>query len=163
MKFEKVRLASSELARAKEASRADAIVAITGLEEGLREALEGEKLKGLPNIAHSSSAPYRGAQVRTKRLNDPLPRPAHGQEWGREALVMNMDGVLALTRASSDGAIEERVADASDLRAEDLVDVAEAIVTLVDVHCQAAARRAGQYKRLRRLAGAINRALEEES
>jgi hypothetical protein len=147
----------------QEQANSAAVKSIRAIEQELREELAGKVILGLPNLSHSSTQPFRGIQVRTRRADTPLPRVKYGEARGREVLCWGLDGSLVMACALADGTVDSRPLADDEIRAEDLESVLEAFVALSAAYLRASENRQGRYGRILGLAKAIDAVLEEEA
>lgn len=164
-RFDEIEKQTVEMARERRAAHAAAVGAIRDITYAVRQALHGEALRGLPNLSSYSTSPYRGVLVRCKHgaWDRGLPRPRRGEQWGRPALVYQMDGHLALARQDRAGDINVRPILDEELRAEDAELVAGAVSHALDLHLSHVERRTRRYAEMRRISETIRTALAKEA
>ena len=157
--------ASEVLRDTRERARVEAIAAIRAMERALLDALAGETLKGIRDIAPG----YAAARVRSVGRNDvsipyePLPEPRPGFSVGREVLVVTAYGRLdmAHTLRVDQGSIVvgHRPADDPDLLIEDVEHLARLFAELLGEHVARARKTAERFGHLDAIAQRISAAL----
>jgi hypothetical protein len=150
------------MAKVREEARESAVLAIRSLEDALVEALGGEKLLGLPNLA-SSKLPWRGARVRGgagKRLSTQY--FGKGGGWSRPVLCVEETGHVVLVSRSRSGEISTRQAMDDELIAEDVAHLAELLPTIIETHIKRAEARRETFARLRALSTRIKAATGDD-
>jgi len=152
--------AIDELAAIKSRAREASVRAIRGMMRALRDGLRGSTLRGVPNLALSTT-PYRAVRVRCKAIDVPLDC-ALGTGWGEKALCINLAGELVFARRNGRGDVQEWAVLDEELLAEDAEDVAEALVAMLKAHVATAERASEKFVDLQRLAERIVTALEED-
>ena len=156
--LEQTRDGGELLREAREKARPACIAAVRKLEAALVEALDGEKLKGLPKLDETERARFYAARARGKRIDERL--------TDKEVLVVAQDGRLhmASVRPEVSGAflgspVESRPAADDELLAEDVEDVARAVEEVLGRHLALIAKSAERYERLADLARKLEAAL----
>lgn len=156
--LEDVRAAQSRLAMSRTSARESAIEAIRSLEARLVETLDGEVLRGMPNLLPDAPKQFYAMQLRG-RVDRYLPLE------GRAEIVLTREGKLAW--AVRDGgsplrpyvtAVIGPVAD-DDLRAEDLRAFVEVVQTALQRHLARLADTERTYVRADELARRLHSAL----
>lgn len=137
-------------------ARKVSLQAIRGMIAAVQGALDGEPLRGLPNLA-SSSHPYAAARVRSKAIDEPLSR-----QKDKADLCINRRAQLVFAWRTEDGVTLEKPARDDDLFAEDAEHVAETLVAVLERHRLASGRAARRYDDILKIAKRINRALDGE-
>lgn len=143
--------ASDNLQSARADARKSAISAIRAVEQALLASLDGEKLRGLPEIATR----YRAARVRGKRIDLTLD---HEHARGKEHLVIGEDGKLSMARYEKFGVTWRPVQD-DELLIEDVEAVAGAARAVLERHLETVAKTTRRYEELRALSDRIKRLL----
>jgi hypothetical protein len=142
--LEEVAIVSARTRQAKESAREKCVSAIRRLELALVEALDGESLRNLPNLAYPSDR-FFALRVRSTST-DPL---------DRDALVLLPSGMLAMA-GRPPHYVREEALDDSELLAEDVEFVAATVERALTLHLDGAeervARSTARFERLERLA-----------
>jgi len=158
-----VALASDELFAARESARAEAIAAIRAMETALVEALGGETLKGLREVAPG----YPAARARCFAAKDagrpyePLPEPRGGGD-GREVLVVTSRGRLEMAKTvvrAGRVVVQTRWAEDGDLLVEDVEHLPRLFAQLLGEHVARSRRTTSRLIRLESVARQISAAL----
>lgn len=142
-------------------ARAVAISAIRAVEAEVLNALDGAQLRGMADLMRGAvAAPWRGAHLRKKDLDEALPFDGapclavseHGQLVFVARDVENFDGV----------AMRPRVVAALDaeLAAEDLVAVVRNLARALARHADRVGASAARYAEVLELAARLSRALD---
>lgn len=153
----RAKAATEAAVRERESASATARKAINLIIDALAEIIGGESLRGLPNLATSSS-PYRGIRVRaTKRALWELPKD------GKEVLCLNMRGKLVFAKYLDDLSVAERTCDLDMVRAEWAEDVAEAAISAINYHLAACDKAGKRYAKISKLNKRLVAALTEET
>lgn len=143
---------------AKQATaRMSAVRVIRALETALQTALDGDKIRGLSNIAGNDPGPsFQAARIRTDKgfgLDEFLP------EDGREVLCLSKVGDLVMAKRAPVGGVTSRHVRDDELQAQDLEPVVRVVQSALERHITRASRTAAGYDRVNalsgRLAGAI--------
>jgi hypothetical protein len=147
-----VRAGQDDLAAAREGAREAAVSAIRAVEGALVEALQGEHLRGLPNLGTSDRRFY-GLRVRSSDEN------AGEQLFSERVLVLTKEGRLALAHWVLDGmSLDVKDARDEDLLAEDLEHVLRTTARAAAAHGIAIGRTTDRFLRI---ASAAARVLAE--
>jgi hypothetical protein len=145
--------ASAALRLTRERTRVSAVAAIRRLERALVEALDGETLKGLREIAPGYSA------ARVRGSDDSLPEPKTFEAYGRSVLVVDATGDLVMATRRRVGGVCVRRATDEDLLLEDVESVARVFTRVLTEHVERARRSAEKFDALDVLARKIVDAL----
>lgn len=135
-----------------ELSRTAALRAIFRMLERLKEELDGERLRGLPNLGLDSNS-YRAARVRARR-------GAHTKKpdellWKR-TLVLTEHGDMVFARWNhTDNAWEVDAPMPADLFPEDAEKLANTIVECVALHLRKQKDSGRRYDSIRRFANSL--------
>lgn len=147
----------ARLARESQAdARASALVAIRAIERALVEALNGEYLRGLPNIApKGDKAPCHGFNLRTKSGAEAISRSG-------SSLILARDGrfyVALAAKLPGTFAVFMRLVGDVELAAEDLETIAPRVEEAIRIHVQRSERASARYRRVEQLGVKISEAL----
>lgn len=117
--------------------------AIRALEKALVDALDGEVLRGLPNLgAGSGGVVFYAARVRGGRASEPLPTYAPT----KRVLVLRKDGRLAIARRVDLPGSE--LARDEELLAEDLAAFCALLLAVLKRHLDVSAATEDRYRSL---------------
>lgn len=145
--FEAAREVSLRVATVRHEARERSVAAIRSLEAKLREVLAGESLRGLVDLAPSSTSPFVAARVSGKssvgigKIDKILPSD------GRESLVILRDGTIAVAMVSADGSVDSAPAEDEDLLVEDLEPLVAAVASVLRRYVEKSERTAVNYAR----------------
>ena len=141
------RLQTRAYALARDGAKAEAIAFIRQLIEALHEALDGESLKGLPDLVPDwRDTEFAAARVRG-RWDTPLdPAPVRGSG----ALVLRADGLLSWAWRSQLEVEDVKLAPVADdgLRAEDAENIARLVCRVLPLHVARAGDGQRRYRAL---------------
>lgn len=156
--------ASAELTAEQLAARTASWQSITAMLAAVRVQLGDHPLKGMENLS-TSTMPYRACQIRRKRPWEPLSQPPRAETdphvHGDPALVLDSTVQLMVARRNALGEVDARPAAPEDLLSEDAADVAEVLVYALRRHLVETGNGKERYRKLRRLAERLERALGE--
>lgn len=145
-------------------ARTASLNAIKGMMAALMDILDGETLKGAPNLVGGGdgSRPYRGYRVRTAagKWDAGLEWP-EGDFLGHEALVINIHGQLRFAALGRDVLVKERAASDDDLISEDAEKLANTLAIALQRHIAKCERGDARYRRMRRFSDAVATAIVE--
>lgn len=148
-----VRKQSKRLAETRVLAKREATVSIRLIEKWTVDNLEGERFRGLPNLAPKDSAPFFGMRIRGKS-DEKLPA-------GRPVLIMDEMGMLMMATLG-DGVTTSEVATDEDLRAEDVISVARKIGVAMGKHEELCITASAKFEECRRVAEAIAKILPKD-
>jgi hypothetical protein len=146
--LEGVRSGQDELAAAREEARERAVSAIRAVESALVEALQGEHLRGLPNLG---TAERRFYGVRVRSSDENAGESVRYEERAVQTLIVAKDGQLAFARARApdgeDGLVVVPARD-EDLLAEDLEHVLRTVARVAAQHGVAVGRSTDRFLKI---------------
>jgi hypothetical protein len=138
-------------------ARTACVRAVRKLEETLREALGGEKLRGLPVLYEDTNVQFYGARARGKKIDGTIGEKA--------ILVIDGDGSLRMVkvarviadidRAQMKAEVVTSLVEDAELLVEDVEDVARAVEEVLRRHLAYIAKRSERYTRLATLAARL--------
>lgn len=128
----------------QERAAAQSISAIRAIESRLVEALDGERLRGLPNLGNDEHR-FHAARVRGRYASEVLPFD------GREILVVDGDGWIVFAAFSRQGVVTKRALD-DELLAEDVALLSERAQQILAAHLSRLERSTARYEKLEELA-----------
>ncbi len=134
--------AAKPVFESKHAAKINAIAAIRRIEDELSSALDGERIRGLPNLAPEGVKQYVAARVRG---SDTSPLSA------KPTLCMGADGLLVMASYNASAEVDFVEAKDSDLIAEDLSSYMALLVRSLDAHVKASAATTSRYARIAEL------------
>ncbi len=148
--YQQASQASQMLKDERSSARTEALNAIRLIEVCLVEALAGERLRALPNLTRGSARAksYFAARVRGK----------HGEGLYDDRFVLVLDDCGMLMMANVSGS---RVAEDSDLLAEDLEKLTVLVKDALEGHVQACTKSAKSYAKCADLARRVGAALTD--
>jgi hypothetical protein len=153
-KLGRAKAATVSAVRVRDSANANARKAIKMILAALADVIGEESLRGLPNLATSSS-PYRAVRVlATKRSNNQLPKD------GRLVLCINMRGQLVFANFQHDLTVVEQ--GVHEIKAEWAEDVAEAAIAAIDCHLRSCEKAEERYGKLLSLSQRLVAALEAQ-
>src|SRR5260221_243434 len=121
------------------------------LEQRVREALDGTRLRGMPDLDPHANDPFRAIRVRGA-VDGELPHD-------REVLVFCDDGVFRVACSVPGPVVHARPALDSDFLADDMGEIARRIAGALAVHCEQAGRSCARYAAASMLARRISNLL----
>lgn len=151
--FASARCSSVILATRREDARRESVRVIRAIEAKTVEALNGERLRGLPNIG-TRSDPFYAARVLPAGKVGRMPKDS------RSVLAVGVDGRLIVV-ASVRGSIEFGTVSDDELVSEDLAPYTRLVANLLERHALLSDRRIGQLTKAYDLALRLFAALEE--
>lgn len=122
-----------------------AVLAVRGLERQLRISLNGERMRGLPNLGTRKHPYYAVRLVASKERNE-LPVD------GRSVLVLNSEGVLevaGIKPGSKFDEVERRPLMDEELLSEDVPKVVSTVAETLDRHVDMTNSRTEEIKKLK--------------
>jgi hypothetical protein len=150
--------ASEHTTQARNDARARALRVVHELERRTVEAVKGDKLRGLTNIAPTGSPPFHGARVHgSPRFGIDTYLPPDGSA----VLCIDRDGRLVMVRTTgglTNGWQAFPVRD-DELRAEDMKPYVQTLTLVLQRHVAYAGRRAESYARVAQMAAQVATAL----
>lgn len=130
-----------------EAERA-AYEAVSRMVDKLREILgEGGALQGLPNLG-TGTRPYYAARMRGNWIDNKLPEPESGEEWGRAVLVVDRQCRLLKARRNRVGEVETLPVEPGDIVAQDTPRMATTLEQVIVDHLQKIDKQTKRYRQL---------------
>jgi hypothetical protein len=153
--FDVAAAATHRLAAVRDFAREEAVAAVRVLEARLRDALAGEKLRGLSNLTPWLPSRYVAARVGG---GDRYGIDRNLPDDGREAIVVTRDGTLAVARVDGTAVVEREVED-DDIFAEDHEAVARAVLEVLERYVSGAGKAERNYARAGDLARRVSAAL----
>lgn len=152
MNAQKLRNSCARLVEAREHAKQVTRVTLLRLEQTVARALEGETLRGLPNLM-PDGAPFYARRLHG-RFDAPLPRD------GSFVLVLLRTGAIAWARWTSMRLAEWKFAiDDPALRVEDFMAYVRALDAALEENTKRADRTARNYREMAALAERIGEAL----
>lgn len=151
--LQRAREASEKIMTERDDARSAAIAAIRGLEQRVQEAVSGDVLRGLKNLASPAGTLYaaRVGAVGERGIDERL-------AWRRPALCLDQDGVLVVAEIDGETLTTRPVED-DELKVEDLARVTDAVRAALERHVAATARTTSTYARAAELAARLARAV----
>lgn len=135
--------AAKPVSESRDAAKIAAVRAIRKIEAELSKSLDGERIRGLPNIAPHGSRQFVAARVGSS---------GSGPLDGKPTLCMGADGLLVKAFVDADGSVSFCEARDSDLMAEDLASYIATLASCLDAHKQASANTADRYSKITNMA-----------
>jgi len=157
--------AGVELRGKIETARILAVRTVRAIEDRLSSALDGVRLRGLPNLVPEwRGVSYAAARIRA-RHDTPLEEIEPGKADGHLALVLTAYGRLVMARRAIEfghPVVVEVPATDAYLCAEDLWDFARILAIVLPTHTRLARYAGEKFDRISRLAGKLSAAISEE-
>lgn len=147
---------NEELRESQERARPACVRAVRKLEAALVEALDGEKLRGLPMLYFSPDKRLRlfGARARGPEMDSRLPLD------GRSVMVFGEDGRLRMAlRDLVANCYRVRPVEDSELLYEDVEDAGRVVAALLRVHVDSVRGRSEKYRRFEAMAERLEAAV----
>ncbi len=135
----------------RDRARTRAVSLIRHLGRSLRDALDGDTLRGLPNLVVSARSPLQGVQIRSiqphrSKYEAQLP------DNGAEVLILDKRGWLSMARRERDGGWSTRRAIDEEIQAQDLEPYTRAVQHVLETYRAKTERRTANYEQISQFA-----------
>lgn len=136
-------------------TRYASVAAIRALEKRLVQALEGDRLRGVPNLGRRNGKPLRALRLGTKRTTE-----VRGLGHEHEVLALSNQGRLVMVRLVGQEP-EQRAAFDDELVIEDLEGFCRVVREALERHLSLTGQRVDALHRMGRLATKLGEVLDQ--